>query len=279
MVRPLIPRVLLPLVAAACAGAPEQSLDVVADDLATRDVVFLGELRSSAAGHLLQEELLHLLHARRPDLVLSLEMFERDVQEHVDAWLAGTLDDAEFAEKARPWRTHDRFYRPLLEYARQHGLPVLAANLPAPVARRIARDGLDALEDRRWLPERVTVTRNAYWDAFRAAMGSHAGTGDEASMWRFYEAQCAKDDAMAETIARHLAEAEAAGGAPLVVHVTGQFHSDHGLGTVQRLRWRRPDLAIGIVRMEEVPPAIRCTSGAADWLLRVPEEPDRPASP
>jgi uncharacterized iron-regulated protein len=83
-----------------------------------------------------------------------------------------------------------------------------------------------------------------YKSRFEAAMAAHQGDpGTEMDRW--FAAQCAKDDTMAETIANYLDERGA--GAPLVVHWCGKFHSDHGLGTVERLRRRKPDLRIGIV--------------------------------
>ena len=76
----------------ACAAAPV-SIDVVADDLAANDVVFLGEEHDNACGHAQQLELLQLLHAQRPNLVLSMEMFERDVQPMLDDYAGTPMHD------------------------------------------------------------------------------------------------------------------------------------------------------------------------------------------
>ena len=79
----------------------------------------------------------------------------------------------------------------------------------------------------------------------------HGGAGgsepDAAFLERVFAAQCIKDDTMAESMA--LAMAEAGEPAPLVVHWNGRFHSDFGLGTVERLRRRVPDLNIAVVSM------------------------------
>ena len=50
---------------------------------------------------------------------------------------------------------------------------------------------------------------------------------------------------MAEAITDHLAAV--APEHPLVVHWCGRFHSDFGLGTVERVARRRPDLALAVV--------------------------------
>jgi uncharacterized iron-regulated protein len=54
---------------------------------------------------------------------------------------------------------------------------------------------------------------------------------------RFYDAQCAKDEAMAEAM---VAAWQRAGAGALAVHYDGAFHSDFGLGTAERARRRAP---------------------------------------
>jgi membrane-associated protease RseP (regulator of RpoE activity) len=71
-------------------------------------------------------------------------------------------------------------------------------------------------------------------------------------MKSFYAAQCAKDDTMAETITDYLKERRAAGDKPLVVFVCGRAHSDHGRGTVARIKGRMPDLDVRVLSAEMV---------------------------
>ena len=61
---------------------------------------------------------------------------------------------------------------------------------------------------------------------------------------RFYEAQCAKDEAMAEAIANAWRRA---GRSALVVHYDGAFHSDYEMGTAERVRRRLPDARTVVV--------------------------------
>ena len=72
----------------------EMTLAQVADELAARDVVYFGELHDNVAGHQIYAELATLLADRRPDFVLSMEMFERDVQGVVNDYLRGRIDEA-----------------------------------------------------------------------------------------------------------------------------------------------------------------------------------------
>lgn len=74
-----------------------------------------------------------------------------------------------------------------------------------------------------------------------------------------YEAQCVKDETMAESIGRARGN-----GAPLVIHYNGAFHSDYGQGTAERTRRRLPHSKVLVV--SAIP--------AAD-LDAVPGKPDR----
>lgn len=249
------------------------------------DVVFWGELHDSDPGHErlanLFAELVERAAAERRTVTLSLEMFERDVQDLVDDYLLGRIDEATFLAHSRPWGNYAEHYRPLVELCRTHGLDVVAANIPRRVARQVSKEGADAIRSSLFAPRALNAEPGEYRDRMAALMlgashGSAQGAGhgsddgaDEA-FERLFRAQAIKDDVMAESIARHERLPRArAHGRPLIVHLCGRFHSDYDLGTVERLAWRRPDLTIGTLSM--VPSDESTEADApADLLMRLP---------
>jgi uncharacterized iron-regulated protein len=80
---------------------------------------------------------------------------------------------------------------------------------------------------------------------------------------RFYEAQCVKDETMAESIVAAMA---AAGEGALVLHVDGAFHSDYGLGTAARVVRRRPGIRTAVI--SAVPVDSLATANAASFAAR-----------
>lgn len=217
------------------------------------DVIFFGEQHDDPETHFLEFALLEGLGQRTNKVVLSLEMFERDVQPELNRFLAGTQSESTFLAKARPWPRYATDYRPMVQLARARGWPVIAANIPRPLASAISRKGLTALDT-------LTATERAYasgamicppstpyFARFAEAMGGMGGHGPgagatdtaaaRAQLVRVYEAQCAKDETMAESIAR---EAMPSNGRHVLLHVNGAFHSDYGQGTVERVRRRLP---------------------------------------
>jgi uncharacterized iron-regulated protein len=233
-IEPSAPRVL--------ENASGRSLDVdgLAERLAAADVVFLGETHDSDEAHRLQLLVFERLLERREHVILSLEMLERDVQPLLDAWLAGAIDEEAFLAGARPWPNWSRHYRPLALLARERGVPVLAANVPRPLAAQVHREGLSAVDWNRHVPRATDAGPGEYRRRFEETMG-----GNRPGMDDFFAAQCLKDDAMAESIADAIGRAGRR--RPLVVHLCGRFHSDWHLGTVERLRRRAPDLTLTVV--------------------------------
>jgi uncharacterized iron-regulated protein len=239
--------------------------------IANADVVFVGEQHDDPNTHRLERALLDSLARRRGDIVLSLEMFERDVQARLDQFRAGQLPEAEFLASSRPWPRYATDYKPLVDLAIERQWPVIAANIPRPMASEISKAGLDVLAgksetEKTWFAREWTCpTDDEYYRRFKDVMGGHTAASD---IDRFYAAQCLKDETMAESIATAWAAAAAAkpGTRPVVVHYNGSFHSDYGLGTAARVRRRMPDAKTVVVTM--IPVANLDTVATADHLRK-----------
>jgi uncharacterized iron-regulated protein len=253
------------------------ALNVVIDELRRRDVVALGEEHDNSPGHRFFADLIAALHRVRPDLAISMEQFERDTQGVVDDYLHGRIDEATFLKHSRPWKNYASDYKPQIELAKKHRLDVIAGNIPRPVASKYVSSENPIAAFR---PSMVSAPQDRYWDLFKDTMKAHPGMSGGPSLEGMYRAQCAKDDAMAESIAEYLASRPHR--KPLVVHRCGNFHCDYGLGTVSRLLQRSPLLQVSIVSMASVPdvtkPDLTKHLRKAHYLLVTPQMP-KPTPP
>lgn len=232
--------------------------EVMSAGLASADVVMVGEQHDDPNTHALERALLEAIARRRPDIAVSLEMFERDTQASVDAYLATRIDEPAFLKDSRPWKNYPGDYRPLVEIARERRWPVIAANVPKAIASAVAKAGLDALTSltpaqKAWIPADLSCPKDAYFDRFAKTMGGHpAADGPDAvakqaaMVERYYYAQCLKDEAMGEAIAR---AAKGPGDGPIVIHYNGAFHSDFSLGAAERAKRRLPGSRVAVVTM------------------------------
>jgi len=223
------------------------SLQQMANELKKYDLIFFGEDHDNATLHKLERELVPLLDTKR-ELILSLEMFERDVQSDLDAYIEGWLTEDEFLAKSRPWSNYKDDYRPLIEYAKQKKLTVIAANIPRSIAGKMARTGPDFTdtlpeEDKKWLPNKISYPDDSYKKAFLETLENmHSPMMNNNPDW-LYQAQCLKDETMAESIVNALKMKPKA----RVLHFNGDFHSRYFSGTVSRVQEILPKKKIAVI--------------------------------
>lgn len=288
------------------AGAPA-GLEEIVRAAAAADVVFIGEEHGNPAAHHLELELLNRLHAAcsdeaagrpRRDLVLAMEMFERDIQGVVDEYLADLITERHFLRASRPWPAYRRDYRPLVETAKARGIPVKAANAPARHVNRVARLGRASLEalppaSRAWLPplpyglpsDEYREKFKAFWEAAQAEGPGHGPGGDSPAgkpapapvppeaeaeardgFERMLDAQSLWDAAMAWSLAEVLEERPGA----LALHINGKFHSESGLGIPDHLRRYRPGVSmvtVTILSLAAFPDFDPGAAGAGTFII------------
>jgi len=234
--------------------APESGTALTVEQLAQRladtDVVIVGEYHGHHGSHLLQSRLQTALYDQRPRQILSMEQFNLDRQPALDQYLEGATGETEMLEDAGAWDNYRASYRPLVEFARQKNLPVIAANAPADVVRCVGRKGpeyLDRISDtlRQTLPDDPFLDTPAYREKFTEAIGaSHRGDSTMSErMENTYKAQLLRDN----TMAARILEARASYPGHQVLHLTGTFHSEDGLGTVALLKRRAPELSVAVI--------------------------------
>jgi uncharacterized iron-regulated protein len=227
------------------------TLQNMAKELANYDIIFFGEFHDNTTIHNLQKDLLPLIDGKK-ELILSFEMFERDVQPVLDSYLTGKITETTFLENSRPWGNYDPDYKPLIEYAKSHNLKAVAANVPRRYAGKMARLGLDFLdelepEEMAWIAKSITAPDDAYKKAFFTTMDTGSDTHGmmtaQTDLENMYRAQCLKDDTMAESIVMAIQANPKA----MLIHYNGDFHSRSFLGTVSRVQSALPKLKIAVI--------------------------------
>jgi len=259
------------------------TFDQLIDATAKADVVYFGEQHDDPATHSAEAAVLAALGARRGEVVVTLEMFERDVQPLLDQYLAGNISEKNFLDGSRPWERYTTDYRPMIELARVHGWPVIAGNVPRRIASAVSKKGLAVLDTMSRTERGYAAAENqcpvgdAYYKKFAETMTGHGAgggpptAGDASAMAKmtdlFYQAQCVKDETMAESIANAMAKWPGR----LVYQVDGAFHSDAGLGTAARVKRRMPSAksvvltGVPVADLSKADPKAELTR--ADYLL------------
>jgi len=255
------------------------------------DVLIVGEEHDDMIGHAFETALLDKVleevgGAARSGrtVVLSLEMFERDVQYVLDEYLEGLISEDHFLRSSRPWDDYEIRYRPLVESARLAGAPVVAANAPRRYVNRVSSDGPFALEDlsdhaRSYLPPLPypgpSDVYRAQWDALmEEAMAGLGGTedpevdaGDDLAETPAAEAEQEDESARPYAVNPNVIHAQALWDASMghaitealvrhvggfVVHFAGSFHVEKDTGIPERIADYRPGTRVVSVVMTKV---------------------------
>jgi uncharacterized iron-regulated protein len=193
-------------------------------------IVYLGEKHDNPEHHRLQVKILRSLlrMGRRPAVVF--EMFARDVNPALSAYLKHPKADLSKVPEIVGWKRMGwpdwRMYAPLVEIAHRRRLPVVGADLNAALSRKIGRRGLGALppEVARELalgpPEarhRSLVLDDLY--------ESHCRMMPREKLGSLYDAWRARNRAMALSILDVVQRMNAEGGNGAIV-ITGGGHAD-----------------------------------------------------
>lgn len=116
-------------------------------ELEDADIVFFGELHTDPIAHWMQYELTTALYGKKKnDLILGAEMFEADGQLILDEYLKGMYPTTKFEAEMRLWNNYQTDYKPVVEFAKEKGIPFIATNIPRRYASMVNAGGFEALD-------------------------------------------------------------------------------------------------------------------------------------
>ncbi len=202
--------------------------------LRTKKVVYVGERHDQAGDHGAQYAILRQLYRDEVSLAIGMEMFQIPFQEPLTKWSGGLIDETVLRRETEyddRWGFDFSMLRPILEYARNRGIEVVALNASRELAYAVAKDGLDSLspEQASALPELDLAN-----EQHRALFDSEFDEDDHAvghAVDQYYEAQVVWDETMGARVAETLDRAD--GPAKMIVFA-GRVHVKRGLGIPDR---------------------------------------------
>ena len=248
-------------------------LDALLDALADKRVVYVGESHDRYEDHLNQLNIIRGLHQRGRSIAIGMEFFQHPFQPVLDAFVAGDLGEVEFLKQSEyfeRWRFDYRLYRPILRFAREHGIPVIALNVPKEITEQVGDGGIASLSeaDAALIPADIDRDDARYRERIEAVFALHP-KGDDANFEHFLEVQLLWDEGMAARAAEYL---QAHPDKTLVV-LAGTGLVEYGQGIPKRVARRIDVPAATIISggMRPFDPAM------ADFIL-YPKRVELPAS-
>lgn len=189
-----------------CSSAWAQATESLAELMVQKEIVLLGEVHDNAEGHRLRQQALTdaVEQGWRP--AIAMEQFDREKQPDLDLARQRCGQDADCviaaaASEKSTWNW--AYYRPVIQLALRHDLPLLAANLSRSDASRVVREGYAAVFDKtaihtvkldRPLPEDLVREQTA------AIQDGHCNRLPAQIIPGMVQAQVARDLVMSKTL-------------------------------------------------------------------------------
>jgi len=217
------------------------SFDQLMNELASERVIYVGENHDQMEHHEIQLRVLQGLLEKGKDLVVGMEMFEKNRQPVLDRWSQGLLSEEEFINEVdwdASWGIDYPLYKGILDQVKEHHLKLLGLNVPRELVRKVALKGIEGLspEDRAMLPEMDLLDRGHR--AYIAFIFKGHRQGSAKGLEFFYQAQSLWDEGMAEALAGYLKSPE--GEDKTAVVFAGNGHIVFDFGIPKRLDRRIP---------------------------------------
>lgn len=223
-----------------------QRLDGIFEQLNRNRVVFVGENHDRMDHHLNQLEIIRRMYQANNKLAIGMEMFQQPYQPALDRYIAGETDERQFlveSEYFERWRIDYRYYRPIIQFARENGIPLIALDVTDELRGRVGALGLEGLSpaEREQVPAEIDRSNTEYRRFMQAIFQMHPPVRGQ-DFEKFLEVQLVRDEAMAETAANWL-KANPDG---RMVILAGGGHLNYGYGIPDRLQ-RRLKVSASIV--------------------------------
>ena len=208
-------------------------------------IVYVGEAHDNVNAHKVQLEILKALTERYPNkIAVGMEMLKRPSQKVADQWTSGELEEKEFVRTwVKDWSNDFPYYRAILEYVRDHKIPLVALRAPDEWQERVKKPAPtdDSQQSQDKLPD-MDVEDPYHRAHTKAIFDKHPS--QQQTFEAFYKVQVLWDESMAASISEYLLS-EAGQDNHLVIFAGGQ-HVEYGFGIPRRV-FRRVPLSYAIV--------------------------------
>ena len=226
-------------------------------------VVLVGETHTRYDHHLVQLEILKYLYQKSPDLALGVEWFQQPFQNHLDDYIAGKITEKEMlhlTEYFTRWKYDYRLYQPILQYAREKNIPLIALNAPRELIRALAETEIDDLppELKAQLPESYDWSDKDYEKRLHDIFDLHPEYSGKFE--NFMRSQLTWDESMAERAAQYLQQNPDA----RMLIFAGSGHIMFGSGIPNRIKRRIDADQFSILVSEDFLPV---SKDIADYLV------------
>ena len=230
---------------------------------AVRDkrIIYVGENHDNFADHTVQLEFIKELSSSGVQMAIGMEMFQKPFQSVLDDYIKGIIDQGTFLKKTeyfKRWKLDYDLYKPILEYARDNRIPVVALNIENDIVDKVSKNGIEGLQSdyKEKIPHTMDFSDAQYRERLEKVFREHPNF-KELNFDFFNQAQIIWDEYMSQSIADYLSSHPDR----RMVVLAGNGHLMYGSGIPKRTA-RRNGLSYAIVLN-----SAELEKGIADYIV------------
>jgi uncharacterized iron-regulated protein len=181
-------------------------------------------------------------------MAIGMEMFQRPFQNTLDDFIEGRLSEMDFLKQSeyfKRWGFDYSLYKPILDFAREEKIPVIALNLPKELTAKVSHSGIDSLsdEEKKEIPEELDFSDDEYRERLKEIFSMHKDA-DKKDFNNFYQSQILWDETMALSVDEFLNNNPD----KTIIVLAGQGHLRYGSGIPKRtFRRNEHDYAVVLI--------------------------------
>ena len=211
-----------------------ETLSNIINKAAKKKIIYVGEYHDRFSNHEVQLEVIKRLHKKNRNIAVGMEMFQRPYQQVLDDFIAGRMYERDFLKKSeyfKRWRFDYNLYKPILDYCREHKIPVVALNVRRELTEKVSKEGVDSLsdEEKKEIPPDMDLSDDEYRKRLKEVFDQHGSRG-RGNFDFFFQAQVLWDESMSRSIDEFLKKQR---GTQMVV-LAGGGHLAFGSGIPKR---------------------------------------------
>ncbi len=251
------------------------SLDNAVEILSGARLVAVGETHDSIRAKTAFVDIARALNAKFPGkIAIGMEMFREPKQPVLDRWVKGELTERQFLKEVNwydSWGYDFAYYRPILEFARDNRIDIVALNPPKALEEAVRMSGIDNVPaDLKAALPAIDVSDPYERAVLKSIYGDHVSA--EGAFNSFVRIQALWEETMAQRVVDYLKGPRGEG--KRILTLTGGWHVRYGFGMPKRVVKRMP-IPYAIVLPEEI--SVPADKEGALMDVELPDVPLLPA--
>ena len=223
-----------------------KNLSLVIDAVRSKRIVYVGEEHTNYSHHRVQLEVVKRFIGQGGKIAIGMEMFQRPFQAVLDDYINGTIDQKTFLKKTEyftRWGFDYDLYKPIIDYAREHRIPLIALNIDREIVEMVSKKGIAALteEMKAKVPADMDLSDELYKDRLKKIFAEHDSIKDRDFDF-FFQSQILWDETMSQTVSDYLS----AHPDYRMIVLVGSGHIMYGSGIPKRA-FRRTGLSYAVI--------------------------------